>query len=426
MFKFGGTNQIIKYSIFGTVIFVPFVYVPLWEVNDFFYWPKYITLVFIVCFLLVFLLFNFSNIKNMIKFDLTNKLLLSYFVLITISLIYSIDPILSIYGNFNRYDGYTTQIIYVLLFLFARTIKNIDRKFIYFVSLATSILSLYGILQYFGIEFFTRDLIRMNWISAFSTFGNPNFFSSFLVLQIPLNMYIIIVLDKKWAYFTYIISFLALIMTMTRSAWIGYTISYIILLIYTIRTNDVSKKNGVVYIISIINLIVFMLFNLFVDNQVLIRVLSIINDSITLVSTSYAVNPDKIDQLGSIRMFIWIRVIQLIKMKPFFGFGIENLQLAFARYFTKDIVNTMGQYMSVDKAHNDFLHIAVSSGIPSLIAYLLFIISSLSFVSKKLNNPIFIYLFASIVGYLVCLLFNISVVSVAYIFWIYLGFLCAY
>jgi len=427
MFKFGGANQIIKYCIFGTVIIVPFVYVPLWEVNDFFYWPKYITLVCIVCFLLFFLLFNFSSIKNVIKFDLTNKLLLSYFVLITISLIFSIDPILSIQGNFNRYDGYNTHLIYILLFLFARTIKNIERKFIYFVSLSTSILSLYGILQYFGIEFFTRDLIRMNWVSAFSTFGNPNFFSSFLVLQIPLNMYIIIILDKKWAYVTYIISFLALIMTMTRSGWIGYTISFLILLIYTIRSNiQINNKNGAVYIISIINLIVFILFNLFVNNQVLIRILSILNDSITLVSTSYAVNPDKIDQLGSIRMFIWIRVIQLIEMRPFFGFGIENLQLAFAQYFTKDIVNTMGQYMSIDKAHNDFLHIAVCSGIPSLIAYVSFIISSLSFVIKKINNPIFIYLFASLVGYLVCLFFNISVVSVAYIFWIYLGFLCAY
>lgn len=427
MTKFGGTNQIIKYLLYGTVILVPFVYLPFWTIIDFFYWPKYISLVLITTFLLVILLLNLSRLKEWLKFDLINKLLLLYFILITVSLFFSLDPALSIQGNFLRYDGYTTQVMYIVLFLFARTIHNIDKKFISLVAITSGLLSIYGIMQYLGFEPFVRDLTRMNWTSAFSTFGNQNFFGSYLVLQIPINMYIIIVLKRKWAYFTYVLTFVALLMTMTRSGWIGYCISFIFLLMYIIIENyRKSIKSNSIYLIILLNTIIFIWFNLYINNQLLIRILSIINDSITLVSTSYSLNPDKIEQLGSIRMFIWIRVIQLIKMKPAFGYGIENLHLAFSQYFTKDIVHTMGQYMSVDKAHNDYLHIAVSSGIPSLIAYLFFVILSLINGLKKINDPIFLYLFACILGYLVCLFFNISVVSVAYILWIYLGLLCAY
>jgi putative inorganic carbon (HCO3(-)) transporter len=398
MYKFGGINQLIKYMIFGTVILVPFVYIPIWEVNDFFYYPKYITIVLIVSFLLVSILFNLSKFVEIVRFDLVNKLLLIYFILISISIIFSLDPLLSIYGNFNRYDGYSTQIVYILLFLFARSIKSIDNKFIYYISFSTFVLSIYGILQYFGIELFTRDLIRMNWINAFSTFGNPNFFGSFLTLQIPLSMYIIIYLNKKWAYLFYIVSFSALILTMTRSAWIGYIISYTIILIYLCKSNNRKiKKFNSIFLISLINVTIFVLFNLFIDKQLLIRILSILNESFILITSSSYVNPDKIDQLGSFRMFIWIRVLELIRMRPIFGFGIENLHIAFERYFTNDIVNTMGQYMSVDKAHNDYLHIAVSSGIPSLISYLFFISSSLRFVREKMNNPLYICLFSSVI-----------------------------
>lgn len=427
MFKFGGTNQIIKYLLFGTVILVPFVYLPLWSVIDFFYWPKYLSLVLITSILLIVLLLNMNRLKEWFHFDLINKLLLLYFILITISLFFSLDPALSIQGNFLRYDGYTTQVMYIVLFLFARTIHTIDKRFIYLVAISSGLLSIYGIIQYLGYEPFIRDLTRMNWTSAFSTFGNQNFFGSYLVLQLPIQMYIIIVLNKRWAYITYIISFIALLMTMTRSGWIGYCVSFLYLLIYIIIKNHrKSTRSKSIYFISVLNIIIFIWFNLFIDNQLLIRILSIINDSMTLVSTSYSLNPDKIDQLGSIRIFIWLRVIKLIKMKPFFGFGIENLHLAFYQFFSKDIVHTMGQYMSVDKAHNDYLHIAVSSGIPSLIVYLLFIISSLIDGIMKRNNTLNLFIFASVIGYLVCLFFNISVVSVAYILWIYLGLLCSY
>jgi O-antigen ligase len=424
---FVSLNQIIQILILGTVIFVPFVYVPLWEVNDFFYYPKYITLVIVTCTLLIMCLFNLNDLKSLFKFDLINKFLLIYFTLITLSLFFSLDPILSLHGKFLRNDGYVTHLMYILLFLFARNIRTIPIRFIFLVSISSSILSFYGIIQYLGFELFTRDLMRMNWTSAFSTFGNQNFFGSYLVLQIPFSLYIIIFLQKKWAYITFGMSFLALLMTMTRGAWIGFFISILTLFfIYFIQDRIHFLRNKHIWGSITLSILIIIGYNLLTMNDFFNRFLTMINDSKTFFTTSYAENPKVFENLGSIRMFIWIRVLKLIQMRPIFGFGIENLHIAFSKYFSQDIIQVLGQQMIVDKAHNDFLHISVSTGIPSLIAYLSFIFTVFFNALKCFDNYVNILLFASVLGYVMCLFFNISVVSVAYIMWIYLGLICSY
>lgn len=413
-------SQIIKYCIFGTVIVVPFVYTPIKSKLDFFYLPKYISLVIIISFLLMILLSNLKRFNKWFHLDLINKILLVYFCLITVSLLFSINPILSIKGRMFRYDGYSTQLIYILLFLFARTIKTIDKRFIYAVTISASILSIYGIIQYYGFDPFPRDFIRQGWVIAFSTFGNQNFFGSFLVLQIPFTLYAISVYKNKWGYLAYALSLLALLMTSTRSAWIGYFLSSVLMYIILLR-----KEKQSLFIV-LFSVIIVVIFNLLGDNQIFNRFMTMVNDTKILSTTSYKDNPAAIEQVGSVRMFIWIRVIKLISMRPLFGFGIENLGLAFEKYFYNDIIKITGSYAIVDKAHNDFLHIAVSSGVLSLLAYISFLISILVNSIKTRNSKEDILLTTSIFGYVICLFFNISVVSVAYIFWIYLGLLCRY
>ena len=81
----------------------------------------------------------------------------------------------------------------------------------------------------------------------------------------------------------------------------------------------------------------------------------------------------------------------------------------------------------VDKAHNEYLHIAVTTGIPSLIVYCLFITQILwQSLPKVRKNCLYLPYIASVLGYLCQAFFNISVVSVAYIFWVFLGFICSY
>ena len=74
-----------------------------------------------------------------------------------------------------------------------------------------------------------------------------------------------------------------------------------------------------------------------------------------------------------------------------------------------------------DKAHNEYLQIAATIGIPALIIYLAFV-CQIVFKDKNIfkNNATFILL-VPIISYLVQAFFNISTIGVAPIFWLLLG-----
>ena len=113
-------------------------------------------------------------------------------------------------------------------------------------------------------------------------------------------------------------------------------------------------------------------------------------------------------------------------MRPFFGFGLDTMYIALEANFRGQIIGDLGRYVNWDKAHNEYLNIAVSSGIPSLLAYLGFLFFALKKGLKKMKiNEAYVPLLAAIIGYLVQAMFNIQVVMVYYLFFAYLGILTA-
>ncbi|HCT63393.1 MAG TPA: hypothetical protein DIC19_04765 [Erysipelotrichaceae bacterium] len=410
----------IEIIILMVPVLVPFVYVPLWSVLDFFYYPKYLTLLIVVSILLVMVALNAKLIGLLFRWDWVNGFVLIYVALLTLSLFFSHDLQLSLGGQFLRYDGYVTQLLYLFLFLFARLIKKIPSWFIDGIVIGSTILAFYAFLQANGLELFTRDLTRMHWIVPFATFGNPNFFGAYLVLVLPWHLYLILFKHKLYAYFTYAFVFYVLLINMTRSAWIGFIATLIFAGFMWMFFKHPFKKKAILTVILIsVTLVLF--FNISSNQALLGRFLSISADFNALIRKQ-----GNIDTLGSFRLFIWIRVIELIKDYPLFGVGIENLHIVFMERFDQDSITMFGRVMIADKAHNEYLHLAVTSGIPSLFAYLAFLVKTAMANFKHLKDPMTFVLASAIFGYCVQAFFNISVVSVAYIFWVYLGLLNRY
>lgn len=410
----------IEFIVLLVPVLVPFVYVPVWSVLDFFYYPKYLALLVVVSILLVMVALNAKMIELLFRWDWINRLVLIYFLLLTLSLFFSHDLQLSLGGQFLRYDGYVTQILYLFLFLFARLIKKIPAWFIDGIVLGSTILAFYALLQANGLEIFTRDLTRMHWIVPFATFGNPNFFGAYLVLILPWHLYLILFKHKLYAYFTYGLVFYVLLINMTRSAWIGFIATLVFAGSMQFIFKHPFKKKALLSVVFI-SVVLILFHNIFSNQALLGRFLSITSDFSALVKQQ-----GNIDALGSFRLFIWVRVIEIIKDYPFFGVGIENLHIIFMERFNQDSIAMFGRVMIADKAHNEYLHLAVTSGIPSLIAYIAFLIKSAFDNYKHLKDPMTFILAATIFGYCTQAFFNISVVSVAYIFWIYLGLLNRY
>ena len=132
------------------------------------------------------------------------------------------------------------------------------------------------------------------------------------------------------------------------------------------------------------------------------------------------------NKMGSSRIEIWKMTIKLISRNPIFGVGTDNLK--YGLYEDKDILcNELHNFMErthsvVDKAHNEYLHIAATIGVPALLIYLIFLgIIVLKNLKVSLKDNVRFILILSIIGYLVQAFFNISTIGIAPLFWIILG-----
>lgn len=75
-----------------------------------------------------------------------------------------------------------------------------------------------------------------------------------------------------------------------------------------------------------------------------------------------------------------------------------------------------------DKAHNEYLNIEVTLGIPALVVYMVFLIAIIFPNLKNIFKRKDIFIILSIIGsYLVQAFFNISTIGIAPIFWLCLG-----
>jgi putative inorganic carbon (HCO3(-)) transporter len=397
---------------------VPLVFIPIGGNFDQFFLPKVLVLFILDLGFFIMLLLNYKKIDNFLDNDITNKLLFIYFVLLVVSLFFTDNLIFSVLGRPDRSEGIITFIIYMTLFLIGRYSKISDEKFFTAIIFTAVIVSIYGILQYNGFDPFPRNYRTLNYgNSAFSTMGNPNFLGSYLVLMIPVTVYLYIIKKKKLGLLSYSVLLYCLLCTRTRGAWLGTMISAMCFVILHILS-DRNIKNYLkrYFVIILMSIIIILLFNLLSDGALFNRFLSIIFDANELLSGG-----DKSDYTGSHRGFIWKRVIELIKTRPLTGYGIENLGETFNKYYSNDMIEFWGKLRYIDKTHNDFLNIAVTTGVPSMIIYLSFVFSVINKGVKNLQNNMGLLLLPSVLGYLAAIFFNISVTSVAYIYWVFLG-----
>ncbi|WP_168190052.1 O-antigen ligase family protein [Caloramator sp. E03] len=281
---------------------------------------------------------------------------------------------------------------------------------------SSSLISIYGILQYFGYNLVKVDPIRSKWVRyVYSTIGNPNFLGSYLVLILPISIYCFIKSKKIIYIVTSSLFYSTLLLTNTRSAWLGFGVSFILLAILSLKYKK-GLKSLLLVLFLIFAIALFLNFN---KNNALIKRF----DSIIIDAKTFYLNNATSEYSGSSRIFIWKRALKLIQKSPFIGYGPDTFDLVFMSNYRNDVKKYIGNII-IDKAHNEYLQIAVTLGIPALFIYLFFLFTILykAFKNTK-KNILIIPLLCSIIGYLIQAFFNISVVSVSPVFWAFLGIL---
>jgi len=419
-------KKILKIWVIIICSLTPLIYLPIvGKFNS--YVPRFLFLVLMFTILFCIIFLNRKQIGRLIDFDIETRLLLVFYVLLVISVFFALDKQTAIFGSLSRVEGLLTLTIYFSIFLTSRNIEKIGKKFILVMLLPGAIISIHGILQAYGIDPIPNHYYFANMLSsnlAFSTMGNPNHLGTYLVLLIPFTIYLYIEKKHIFGFIFYIIMFYALLTTSTRGSWIGLFLGLSIYFFFRIRQNRRSgiKDNKHKYII-IASIILLVVYSFSSDFNFIARFASIFLDFIKVVKRSN----DVLDA-GSFRLYIWDKVIELIKSRPFFGVGLDNLGIAFGKYYQLETINTMGitGLGTVSKAHNEYLHIAVTSGIPSLIIYLSLVVTIFKkIISRIIHSDIYLPLMASLVGFYTIGFFNNQVIMFAYLLWAFLGLACS-
>ena len=123
------------------------------------------------------------------------------------------------------------------------------------------------------------------------------------------------------------------------------------------------------------------------------------------------------------RYEIWKLYIRAFKDKPLMGTGPDTFLSRLSEeypleYMYKYIITGEG----ADKAHNEYLEYATSCGIFTLITYLLLLSLIVIRLFKKRKEERFSIILLMILAYLIQAFFSISVICVAPLFWILLGY----
>ncbi|MDA3802728.1 MAG: oligosaccharide repeat unit polymerase, partial [Patescibacteria group bacterium] len=422
-------DKLISFFIFSGIFLFPLIFsVFLQTGNTFALYKLTFLKVYIIILFFLFVIREVSQISPI--WSKFKKIFKKYYlfptlfiVLFGVSILFSSDITTSFFGKIDRQQGYLSYILYFLWFVFLslelirnKSLKRKSNLNLYLFSFVLSgfIASLYGIMQYLGIDFYTWSEEPFITKRAFSSLGQPNFFASWLLLVLPLSVALGVKAKKyKTKIFLFFVSFinlLALFTTGSRAAWLALIFIFFLIFIKLIVIKKISVKGK---IISIVFIILFTLSSLYLIEQQI---------------------PGRISQMFDIkkgstsaRVDFYSVAAEAISKKPIVGYGVENIQQTYVGYYDA----SWGVHSDVnqvpDRAHNLILDILMAGGIILFIAYTFLYFDFYRKYKYSLignNNRLVVNaFFLGVSAYLLSLLFGFSIPSGELYFFSYLAIL---
>ncbi len=434
-------NKLLFWSYAALVFFVPLVFTP-WNFELFEFNKMILVYFFTIVIGSIWIIKMTLHKKVIFRRTFWDIPLILFLVSQIISTILSIDPHTSIFGYYSRFNGGLLSIIcYLILYwsLVANLNKAQARKLIN-LSLASGILvSLYGIAQHFGIDkdYWVQDVQRR----IFSTLGQPNWLAAYL------NILIFLTLTRNTSeesssntirgvspgpifYLLFSIFYTTLLFTKSRSGFLGFVIPFAIWTIFNAGTilgsslpekTKKLKNTGLTIIITIIlSVIIGLPFS--IKDKLNISFLSDVNnrDTSEVKSADTSEVIPNITPSSNIRKIVWQGAVKLWKENPIVGTGVETF--GYSYYWVRPKAHNLTSEWNFlyNKAHNEFLNYAATTGTLGLIAYLLLPISFFIYILKNKNLSLCTLHFAFLT-ILITNFFGFSVVTTSLFFFLLPG-----
>jgi O-antigen ligase len=344
----------------------------------------------------------------------------------------SISPATAIFGKYRRFEGLLSFMTYAAVFFL--TVQVVDRpsrirSIARTLVISAMIVSFYGLLQYTG-----RDII--NWGTqlpfeanrSFSTYGNPDLLGGFLIFPLVISLAMALTESKLRWRITYWVGFglvaVCWVTAFVRGAWIGGSIALAILVVAAIvakapafRSKEPTGQVDIAF-----------------GALAGIAAAAVVGKSLT--TTSDVMNVwsrlrsifDISSGSGKSRTEIWQAAWNAIKARPLTGWGADTFRLVFPQFKPLAYTADAGYLSVADNVHDYPLQVTSALGVPGFLllygtfAYALFLGFKNAFSRDRGAERLVVAAFwAAAVGYIVHLMFGLSVTGTTIFLWLSLA-----
>ena len=340
----------------------------------------------------------------------------------------------------QMFDWYALLLWGLGVWLGVRVVRKLTQEnILVLMFVAVFLACCYGVLQALGLEFLWPFEINQFATKAFSTFGNPNFLSSAVVMLLPALLVYFMRTDSKKDFIVYgllvLVYILFLSFGLARSCWLGAACGLIMMWMFGTLRALIWKRKERVFLLALLAVGVGW-GSVYVDGTdmptpVAKRAAELAQ--VTPSNITLSVDKDKIFQSLHQRLFMWDVSKEIFLERPVLGSGLGNFQMAFEQNQPKTLLRypNLRELKTITHApHNELFFQLGQGGIVGLGLFLfMFMVLFLEvrdFAAHKKEGDkkqLLQALFCGILGMLADNMLNISLHAVvpAFIFWWMVG-----
>ncbi len=318
--------------------------------------------------------------------------------------------------------------VYYLAFVLSPR-KDFLRAAVYVLITVAIIACSYGLVQYFGFEPLWPKQVQYFEGRIVSTFGNPAFLASFLVMIIPLVAALWLNAKTKASKvilsLLFLLVFTTLLATSARSALAGLAVAFLIFILYLYKLG--YRREIKVLSVSLLALVILAGSIVYFSSQ----------KDLLRSRIEGVIKPQALGTSLQQRFLIWCCSLEMFYQHPFTGQGWGLFELFYPYYQFSYLKNpAFASYRThANHAHNELLQIAAELGTAGILLSLYFI-SLLTRQAKRLltskitreQQLIALGIFSGIIGLIVDSMFNVSfhITAPAMVFWCLAGLLSGF
>ena len=338
------------------------------------------------------------------------------------------------------FDWYAIFLWVLGVWLAVRVLRKlVQENILVLMFIAVFLACCYGVFQALGLEFLWPFEMHQFATRAFSTFGNPNFLSSAVVMLLPALLVYYMRTESKKDLFVYgllvLVYILFLSFGLARSCWLGAAAALFMMWMFGTLRSLIWSRKGRVFLLAVLAIGVGWGSVYVKDAEgpspVAKRALEV--TQVTPSTITLKVNRDQIFQSLHQRLFMWDVSKEIFLSRPVLGSGLGNFQMAFEQNQPKTLLHypNLRELKTITHApHNELFFQLVQGGIVGLGIFLfMFMVLFLEvrdFAAHKKEGDkkqLLQALFCGILGMLVDNMLNISLHAVvpAFIFWWIVG-----